>query len=56
MTAPQKLYGVSLKPRVKTPPRKLIQPAVPETHPDLLEAVRRAVIEQRELADRPSSR
>jgi hypothetical protein len=26
MTAPRKLYGVSLKPRVKTPPRKFISP------------------------------
>ena len=56
MTAPQKLYGVTLKPRVKTPPRKLIETAPSEARPDLLEAVRRAVVEQRELAERPSPR
>ncbi|WP_186308615.1 hypothetical protein [Paraburkholderia sp. BCC1885] len=54
MTAPQKLYGVTLKPRAKLPPRKLIETPASETHPDLLEAVRRAVIEQREMAERPS--
>jgi hypothetical protein len=43
MTAPQKLYGVTLKPRAKTPPRRLIETPASETHPDLMEAVRRAV-------------
>ncbi|MGF6239245.1 MULTISPECIES: hypothetical protein [Paraburkholderia] len=56
MTAPQKLYGVTLKPRAKTPPRRLIETPASETHPDLMEAVRRAVAEHRELADRPSPR
>jgi hypothetical protein len=56
MTAPQKVYGLTLKPRVKTPPRKLIETPASEAPPDLLEAVRRAVAEQREIAERPSPR
>ena len=56
MTAPQKLYGVTLKPRAKAPPRRLIETPASEARPDLLEAVRRAVVEQRELAERPSPR
>jgi hypothetical protein len=56
MTAPQKLYGVTLKPRVKTPPRKLIETPPSEARPDLLEAVRRAVVEQRDTVERPSPR
>jgi hypothetical protein len=47
---------VTLKPRVKTPPRKLIETAPSEARPDLLEAVRRAVVEQRDIAERPSPR
>lgn len=56
MTAPQKLYGLMLKPHVKTPPRKFIETPTSEARPDLLEAVRLAVVEQRELAERPSPR
>jgi hypothetical protein len=51
MTAPRKLYGVTLKPHVKTP-RKLIEVPDPEARPDLLEAVRRAVAENREAGER----
>jgi hypothetical protein len=51
MTAPQKLYGVTLKPHVKIP-RKLIEIPAPEARPDLLEAVRRTVAENREAGER----
>jgi hypothetical protein len=51
MTAPQKLYGVTLKPHAKVP-RKLIEIPASEARPDLLEAVRRAVAENREAAER----
>jgi hypothetical protein len=48
MTAPRKVYGLSLKPHAKIPPRKLIDAPAPEVRPDMLEAVRRAVVENRE--------
>lgn len=51
MTAPQKLYGVTLKPQARAP-RKLIEVPDPEVRPDLLEAVRRAVAENREPGER----
>jgi len=51
MTAPKKLYGVTLKPHAKAP-RKLIEVPDPEARPDLLEAVRRAVTENREVGER----
>ncbi len=51
MTAPQKLYGVTLKPHAKTP-RKLIEVPAPEARPDLLEAVRQAVAKNREAGER----
>jgi hypothetical protein len=51
MTAPQKLYGVTLKPHARTP-RKLIEIPTTEARPDLLEAVRQAVAENREAAER----
>ena len=50
MTAPQKLYGVTLKPHAKAS-RKLIEIPASEARPDLLEAVRRAVAENREAAE-----
>jgi len=53
MTAPRKLYGVSLKPRAKTPPRKLVEIPPSDARPGMLEAVRRAVVEHREVAERP---
>lgn len=53
MTAPQKLYGVTLKPHTKIP-HKLIEIPTTEVRPDFLEAVRRAVAENREPAERPS--
>ena len=51
MTAPQKLYGVTLKPQAKVS-RKLIEVPGPKARPDLLEAVRRAVAENREGGER----
>lgn len=51
MTAPQKLYGVTLKLHAKTP-RKLVEVPTPEARPDLLETVRRAVDENRESGER----
>ncbi|CAE6764911.1 hypothetical protein R75461_03664 [Paraburkholderia nemoris] len=51
MTAPQKLYGVTLKPQAKAP-RKLIEVPDPEARPDFLEAVRRVVTENREAGER----
>jgi hypothetical protein len=51
MTAPQKLYGVPLKPHAKIP-RKLIEIPAAEARPDLLEAVRQAVAENREAGER----
>jgi hypothetical protein len=51
MTAPQKPYGVTLKPQAKAP-RKLIEVPDPEARPDLLEAVRRVVAENREGGER----
>lgn len=51
MTAPQKLFGVTLKLRAKTP-RKLIEVPAPEARLDLLEAVRRAIAENREAGER----
>jgi hypothetical protein len=51
MTAPRKLYGLTLKPRAKTP-RKLTEFPTAEARPDLLEAVRRAVAENREAGER----
>lgn len=56
MTAPRKLYGVTLKPHVKTPPRKFIDVLPLERQPDMLEAVRQAVAENRERVERPSQR
>jgi hypothetical protein len=56
MTAPQKLYGLTLKPHAKTPPRKLVETPPSEARPDFLEAVRRAVVEQREISERASPR
>ncbi|MGF6723601.1 hypothetical protein P3T43_002956 [Paraburkholderia sp. GAS41] len=56
MTAPQKVYGLTLKPHVKIPSRKFIETPASEARPDLLEAVRRAVVEQRDLAERASPR
>jgi hypothetical protein len=56
MTAPRKLYGVSLKPRPKTPARELVEIPAPEVRPDLLEAVRRSVVEHREMAERTPPR
>jgi hypothetical protein len=55
MTAPQKLYGVTLKPHAKAP-RKLIEIPASEARPDLLEAVRRAVAETREAAEQRPQR
>jgi hypothetical protein len=52
MTAPQKLYDVTLKPHAKIFPRMPIEIPAPEAHPDLLEAVRRAVAENREAGER----
>jgi hypothetical protein len=51
MTAPQKLDSVTLKPQARAP-RKLIEVPDPEARPDLLEAVRRAVTENREVGER----
>lgn len=51
MTAPPKLFGVTLKPQARAP-RKLIEVPDPEARPDLLEAVRRAVAENREAGER----
>lgn len=51
MTAPQKPYGVTLKPQTKAP-RKLIEVPDPEARPDFLEAVRRVVTENREAGER----
>jgi hypothetical protein len=53
MTAPQRLYGVTLKPRVKTL-HKLIEVPPADVRPDLMEAVRRAVAENREVGERRS--
>ena len=55
MTAPRKLDGVTLKPHAKAP-RKLIEVPDPEARPDLLEAVRRAVAENREAAEQRPQR
>ena len=51
MTAPQKLDSVTLKPQARAP-RKLIEVPDPEERPDLLEAVRRVVAENRETGER----
>lgn len=56
MTAPRKLYGVTLKPHVKTPPRKFVDAPPLEGRPDMLEAVRQAVAENRGMVERPSRR
>jgi hypothetical protein len=48
------VLSVTLKPRVKTRPRKLIETPASEARQDLLEAVRRTVVEQRETAERSS--
>lgn len=51
MTALQKLFGVTLKPHAK-PPHKVIEVPAAEARPDLLEAVRRAVAENRQVGER----
>ncbi|MBB5541655.1 hypothetical protein [Paraburkholderia fungorum] len=51
MTAPQKPFGVTLKPQARAP-RKLIEVPDPEARPDLMEAVRRVVTENREAGGR----
>jgi hypothetical protein len=51
MTAPQRLCGVTLKPHARIL-RKLIEIPAPEARPDLLEAVRQAVAENREAGER----
>ncbi|WP_165924066.1 hypothetical protein [Paraburkholderia sp. BL9I2N2] len=51
MTAPKKLYRLTLKPHAKTP-RKLTELPTAEARPDLLEAVRRAVAENQEAGER----
>lgn len=50
MTAPQKLYGLTLKPHARTPRKSTEVPAA-EARPDLLEAVRRAVAENQEVGE-----
>ncbi|CAG9252233.1 hypothetical protein PUN4_180130 [Paraburkholderia unamae] len=50
MTAPQKLYGLTLKPHVKTP-HKLTEVPTAEARPDLMEAVRRAVAENQQAGE-----
>ena len=56
MTAPRKLYGVTVKPHLKTPPRKSIDAQPPGGRPDMLEAVRQAVAENRQAVERPPQR
>ena len=53
MTAPQKIYGLTLKPHAKIP-HKLIEIPTAEARPDFMEAVRRAVAENREGGERRS--
>jgi hypothetical protein len=54
MTAPRKLYGMTLKPRTKAPPRKVIDVLATVGRPDVLEAVRRVLAEHRGVVERPS--
>lgn len=56
MTAPRKLYSIVLKSRIKSPPSKSTDAPVTDSQPDMLEAVRRAVAENREMAERPPQR
>jgi hypothetical protein len=42
MTAPQKVYGLTLKPHVKIPSRKFIETPASEARPDLLPSGGRA--------------
>jgi len=53
MTAPQKLHGLTLKPHARTP-RKFAEVPTSEARPDFLEAVRRAVAENRETGTQRS--
>jgi hypothetical protein len=56
MTAPRKLVGVVLKPRVKIPPRKKMAPTRPEASEELFEILRKVIEEHRELTERPANR
>jgi hypothetical protein len=48
MPTPRKLYRALVKPHAKTPPRKSVDATPPEVRVDMLEAVRRTVIESQE--------
>jgi hypothetical protein len=56
MTAPRKLYGVVLKPRVKIPPRKKIAPASPEASEESFVILRKVIQEHRAQTERSASR
>ncbi|MFP6562376.1 hypothetical protein WJ542_29350 [Paraburkholderia sp. B3] len=51
MTAPRKLDGVTLKPRVKIRPRRKIDIAAPEGKRDTRDILRQVVEEHREVIE-----
>jgi hypothetical protein len=56
MTAPRKLYGVSLKPRAKIPPRRKIDTPTPEGKQEARDILRQVVEEHRALIERLADR
>jgi hypothetical protein len=56
MTPPRKLYNIVLKSRIKSPRRKFVDAPTTEVRPDMLEAVRRAVAENRKVVEQPTQR
>jgi hypothetical protein len=52
MTAPRKLYGVVLKPRVKIPAREKMAPASPEHSEESFDILRKVVEEHRVQTER----
>lgn len=56
MTAPRKLYGVTLKPRVKIPPERRIDMTVPEVKQQPRDILRQVVEEHQALIEGAADR
>jgi hypothetical protein len=56
MTAPRKLHGVALKPRVKIPPRRKMAPANPDSNEESFDILRKVIEEHRARTERWANR
>ncbi len=56
MTAPRKVYGIFLKPRVRIAPRKKVDMATPEGKQEARDILRQVIEEHREVIERLADR